>query len=92
LDAVVTDYFVMLNAELEGRDYVKAEHRERLVEQTGRTRGSIELRHQNISAVLKEMGLPWIHGYKPMRHYSGALRSAIERHASAHEGTMLRPA
>ena len=31
----------------------------------GRSKGSIEFKHQNVSAVLVDMGLPYIDGYKP---------------------------
>ena len=37
------------------------------------------MRLQNISAVLDELGLPWIEGYKPLRHYPARLRYLIER-------------
>ncbi len=60
LDAIVADYFAMLDAELAGHAYVKTRHRETLMAQIGRTHGSVEFKHQNISAVLDELGLPWI--------------------------------
>ena len=50
LDAIVTDYFAMLEAELRGEPFVKAEHRRVLMAQTGRSTGSVEFKHQNISA------------------------------------------
>ncbi|ANK06964.1 Hypothetical protein WLH_05703 (plasmid) [Escherichia coli O25b:H4] len=31
----------------------------------GRSKSSVELKHQNISAVLDALGLPYINGYKP---------------------------
>lgn len=40
------------------------------------------LRLQNISAVLHELGLPWIDGYKPLSHYPERLRQLIERATS----------
>jgi hypothetical protein len=65
LDAIVADYFVMLRAELSRQHYVKSHHSAVLMQQIGRTHRSVEFKHQNISAVLEEMGLPWIIGYKP---------------------------
>jgi hypothetical protein len=84
LDAIVADYFTMLEAELSGSAYVKAHHSAALMERIGRTHRSVEFKHQNISAVLDELGLPWIPGYKPKRNYQGAIFDAIDRYLSAH--------
>lgn len=84
LDAIVADYFSMLTAEQRGEPYVKAHRKAALRRQTGRSHGSIEFKHANISAVLEELGLPWIFGYKPRRNYQQALFSAIDRYLSAH--------
>ncbi|WP_299202098.1 DUF3883 domain-containing protein [uncultured Amphritea sp.] len=68
--AAVQDYFNMLCLELQGERYNKAEHRRALMEQLeGRTDSSVELKHQNISAVLIELGIPYIDGYKPRYNY-----------------------
>jgi hypothetical protein len=83
LDAIVADYFVMLGNELARQPYVKAHHNAALVAQTGRTRGSVEFKYQNISAVLERMGLPWIFGFKPARNFQNALFDAIDRYLSA---------
>lgn len=54
---LVTDYFDMLQSELLGNDYSKAEHRKLLAPRlAGRSKGSIELKHQNVSGVLVEKG------------------------------------
>ena len=67
---IVEDYFVMLQAELKGIDYNKTAHRKKLIRQlNNRSHGSIERKHQNISAVLIEMGCPYISGYKPLGNY-----------------------
>lgn len=55
-DAIVADYMAMLADDLAGRHYSKAEHNRQLQELIGRGRGSIEYKHQNISAVLKGLG------------------------------------
>jgi hypothetical protein len=66
VEAAVEDYFNMLRFELSGLKYNKSEHRRALIELlNNRSGGSVELKHQNISAVLIEMGIPYIDGYKP---------------------------
>src|SRR5262245_41874071 len=83
LDAIVADYFAMLRSELAGQPYVKAHHSAALMRQIGRTHRSVEFKHQNISAVLEELGMPWIRGYKPKRNYQNAIFGAIDRYLSA---------
>jgi hypothetical protein len=80
LDAIVADYFAMLEADLSGRPYVKSSHSKALMAQIGRTHRSVEFKHQNISAVLDELGMPWIPGYKPKRNYQNAIFDAIDRY------------
>ena len=58
---IVQDYFNMLQFELEGKKYNKTFHRQGLITLlNNRSEGSIEFKHQNISAVLINMGLPFI--------------------------------
>ena len=90
LDAIVADYFVMLEAELAGQHYVKSRHSAALMAQIGRTHRSVEFKHQNISAVLDELGMPWISGYMPKRNYQNAIFDAIDRYLSTHP-TALEP-
>src|SRR6202035_1266682 len=85
LDAIVADYFSMLRAELSRQPYVKSHHSAALMGQIGRTHRSVEFKHQNISAVLEEMGLPWIVGYKPKRNYQASIFGAIDRYLSSNE-------
>jgi hypothetical protein len=80
LDAIVADYFVMLDADIAGRPYVKSEHRRTLMAQIGRPTGSVEFKHRNISAALDVIGLPWIPGYKPAMNYQSAIFDAIDRY------------
>ncbi len=65
-DIIVADYFAMLAADLGGHSYSKSEHNRRLQTQIARGHGSIEYKHQNISAVLKGFGKSWIPSYKPV--------------------------
>lgn len=92
LDEIVADYFAMLTEELAGRSYVKSHHSSVLMARIGRTHRSVEFKHQNISAVLEELGLPWIQGYKPKRNYQGAIFGAIDRYLSSHGGILEQPA
>ncbi|MBX3747061.1 MAG: DUF3883 domain-containing protein [Verrucomicrobiae bacterium] len=79
VEAVVADYLAMLASELGGEPYNKAAHNRALQRVLGRrTHGSIERKHQNISAVLIELGFPYIEGYKPLGNYQDLLRSVIE--------------
>lgn len=100
----VEDYFSMLAEEMRGRDYNKAEHRRALrLRLENRTDASVERKHQNISAVLIEMGLPYIDGYKPLGNYQQTLRDEVRSYvrqrpdavaalaAIAESETFLRP-
>ncbi|HEX5149865.1 MAG TPA: DUF3883 domain-containing protein [Parafilimonas sp.] len=71
---IVTDYFSMLDLELSGKNYNKTTHRNALLPLLpGRSEGAIEFKHQNISAALINMGLPYIDGYKPRFNYQREL-------------------
>ena len=80
INLIVADYFDMLRMELAKEPYVKAHRNMALQELTGRSRGSIEFKHQNISAVLVELELPWVAGYKPMANFQKALLDGIEQY------------
>jgi Domain of unknown function (DUF3883) len=74
VEATVQDYFGMLHAELRGEPYGKTQHRRHLASMlTARSDGAIERKHQNISAILIELGFPYIQGYKPLRNYQQLL-------------------
>jgi Domain of unknown function (DUF3883) len=79
VEATVSDYFEMLAMELRGESYNKAEHNRNLQNLlNGRTKGAIEKKHQNISAVLIDLGYPYIDGYKPLENYQGLLYDVVE--------------
>ena len=78
IETIVAEYFDMLESELAGGAVVKAEHNRALQNVIDRSRGAIEYKHQNISAVLAALGLPYIEGYKPAVNYQHALFDAIE--------------
>lgn len=77
-------YFKMLADELAGRPYSKKDRYFEVMGIIDRTKGSVEFKHQNVSAVLDEIGMPWIQGYKPRDHYQDSLGDAVARHIIAH--------
>ena len=78
VEATVADYFEMLRLEATGEPYKKSEHNEALrTRLPTRSKGSIELKHQNISAVLDQVGLPFISGYKPRVNLQELLREVV---------------
>jgi hypothetical protein len=79
-DLIVADYFAMLAEEVGGRPYNKSAHRRSLLlALPNRSEGSIEFKHQNISAVLKGLGELWIFGYKPAFNFQMPLVDAVVR-------------
>jgi len=84
-DLIVADYFAMLADDVRGRGYSKAEHRRALSPLLDeRSEGSIEFKHQNISAVLKGLGETWIAGYRPAFNFQMSLVDAVLRWLGAH--------
>jgi hypothetical protein len=68
----------MLQRERRGEPYVKAD----VVRELGRilparSKGSIERKFQNVSAILDEAGLPWIDGYEPLSNYQDELAIGV---------------
>ncbi|WP_421994074.1 DUF3883 domain-containing protein [Reyranella sp.] len=84
LDQIVADYFAILREEQSGSRPNKAAYRRALMERIGRSNGSIEFKHQNISAVLTSLGLPRIKGYLPRWNFQGAIAHAIGRYLQGH--------
>jgi hypothetical protein len=77
-EAVAAAYLAMLRAELRGERYSKAEAVRALqAVLSARSKGSIERKLQNVSAILGEDGREWIDGYKPLPHYQQELRRAV---------------
>jgi hypothetical protein len=79
IEVAVSDYRDMLDLELAGFPFNKSEHRRAVMQEIDRSNGSVEFKHQNISAVLEKIGLPWIKGYKPARNFQAALVEAVDR-------------
>ncbi|OYJ37810.1 hypothetical protein CI737_18700 [Escherichia coli] len=87
--ATVEDYFDMLRAEAAGEPYNKSEHNQALRQLlNGRSKSSVELKHQNISAVLDALGLPYINGYKPRGNSQLLLRKSVHAYVLEHQQTV----
>lgn len=85
VQAAVEDYFAMLALELQGADYNKTAHRNGLLPKlASRSHGSVERKHQNISAVLLDLGLPYIDGYKPLSNYQSLLGKEVVEIVTSH--------
>ncbi len=79
-DRIVADYFSMLVDDIARRPYSKAEHRRALRRGLSeRSDGSVEFKHQNISAVLMGLGEAWITGYRPAFNFQSSLEDAVLR-------------
>lgn len=88
-EAAVQDYFVMLNKEVIGEKYSKAQHRRVLLPKlNNRSEGSVEFKHQNISAVMLEMGQPYIKGYKPAFNYQKQLKEVVLAYLAGHQSDL----
>lgn len=80
----MADYFHMVRLELAGQPYNKAAHNRGLQSRLhARSRSAIEMKHQNISAVLQDLGHWWLRGYQPLPNYQRALFEAVEAHLTS---------
>jgi len=74
VELVVSVYLRMLRMQLMGQTPNKAEHNRQLQAMLpARSKASIEYKHCNISAVLVELGVPPLVGYKPLFNYQQLL-------------------
>ena len=74
----------MLRAELSGNSYSKADYRRKLLPLLqDRSEQSVEFKHANISAILIELGFPFISGYKPRSNYQGLLYDVVSNQLAA---------
>ncbi len=87
VEAAVADYLDMLAREVRGERFNKAEHNRALQDRLdSRSKGAVEFKHQNISAVLIAEGFPYIDGYKPRRNVQAELRRAVRERIPEIEG------
>jgi len=80
IEACVKDYLHMLALELNGQKYNKESHIRGLAEKLKeRNRSSIQFKFCNVSAILLELGYPYIDGYKPRSNYQKLLFKEVEK-------------
>ncbi|WP_436313344.1 DUF3883 domain-containing protein [Variovorax sp. LjRoot84] len=85
VQATVASYFEMLRLEAAQEHYIKTEFNAQLRQQLrGRSKGSVELKFQNISAVLNGLELPFISGYKPRTNAQLLLRQTVQQFVLDH--------
>lgn len=78
IEATVADYFRMLSLEMAGQPYNKRAHNRELARLLdGRSASAIEMKHQNISAILQELGCQPIAGYQPLVNYQQSLYDVV---------------
>ena len=80
IELIVKDYLDMLQIELAGGSFNKLERNKQIQRQIGRSKGSIEYKHQNISAVMEAFELPFVWGYKPASNFQELLSDVVLRH------------
>lgn len=91
VQATVAAYFEMLGLEAANIPYTKTAFNAQLRQQLkGRSKGSVELKFQNISAVLHSLDLPFISGYKPRANAQLLLRQSVQRFILDHPNTLSR--
>jgi Domain of unknown function (DUF3883) len=78
VEATVADYLHMWLLEQAGQGYSKTAHRNILLQKlNNRSAAAVEMKHQNISAVLMEHGWQNIPGYKPRGNYQRLLAEVV---------------
>src|SRR3954452_16667755 len=86
VEATVGDYFAMLRDELAGLSINKSERNLRLRSLLrNRSKGSVEFKHANISAVLTLHGYPYIDGYKPRFNFQALLEQVVLEYLEVHQ-------
>lgn len=78
VELIVANYFEMLSKEISGISYSKTAFRNDILPLLkNRSSGSVEFKHQNISAVLINLGQPYIKGYLPRFNYQKILEEKV---------------
>lgn len=91
VQATVAAYFDMLVLESAQQPYNKSEWNSQLRQALqGRSKASVEMKHQNVSAVLAGLGLPFIAGYKPRGNTQFLLRQQVQRFVLDHSETVRK--
>lgn len=77
VEATVAEYFAMLRKEIAGTPYTKTVHNQNVQNITGRSKGAVEFKFANISAVLVNHDQRYVSGYLPRQNYQAALETAV---------------
>lgn len=79
VEACVADYLQMLALQLNGQRFNKSERIQTLMQRLdGRSKGSVEYKFRNVSAVMQELGWPTVSGYKALENYQQLLLEVVE--------------
>jgi len=71
-------WFFFLNKQVKGEKVVKSKYYQALADKQGRSKGSIETKLMNCSAIAQENGLPAVKGYKALSNYSKSMKVNFE--------------
>ena len=86
--AVIELYNYFLNCQLNDEAYTKASKVRHLAELLGRSKGSIEAKLMNVSAVMRDLGNVWVTGYKPLSNYNKSLKDQVINFLDGEEGAI----
>lgn len=86
VELAVADYLDMLTLELQEERYVKADHWRALMPHLhSRSKGSIEFKYGNVSAALRDLGYPFVDGYKPYANYQAIVVDVVQKQLEKRE-------
>ena len=77
VNALLELYGYFLQCQRDGVKYSKAQLVRELAASQGRSKGSVEAKMMNVSAVLQSLGVDWVNGYKPLGNYNKALLDQV---------------
>jgi hypothetical protein len=86
VEATVTEYLEMLDADLQDIDFVKEYHIRRLADLLKRrNEGAVKYKYSNVSAVLRDLKMPWVEGITPYGNYQKLLYQVVEERVHANQ-------
>jgi len=90
VELAVADYLDMLTLELQEERYVKADHWRALMPHLhSRSKGSVEFKYGNVSAALRDLGYPFVDGYKPYANYQAIVVDVVQKQLEKREDPAL---
>lgn len=90
-DLVVEAYFSLHEAQLSNVRVNKANLYREIGDRIGRKEGYVEMKMQNISAVLDKLGFDWARGLKPLPNFETVLVEAVQRYLDQHPRVAFAP-